>query len=113
MKGRIVLVPFPFDDLSGVKVRPAVCVTEAVTVHRHVVIAYVSSVVPSISLASDLVLDPADPDFRRTGLRVQSVVRLHRLATVRTRIFVRKLGDLSDRQSQQVETRLKQVFGLS
>jgi hypothetical protein len=25
MKGKVVLVPFPFDDLSTTKVRPAVC----------------------------------------------------------------------------------------
>jgi len=27
-KGKVVLVPFPFDDLSTAKVRPAVCLTE-------------------------------------------------------------------------------------
>ena len=112
MKGRIVLVPFPFDDLSGVKVRPAVCVTEAVTVHRHVVIAYVSSVVPPQLLASDLVLDPADPDFRQSGLQVRSVVRLHRLATVRTRLFIRQLGELSSRHLAQADEHLKHVFGI-
>jgi len=26
-KGKVVLVPFPFDDLSATKVRPAVCLT--------------------------------------------------------------------------------------
>lgn len=112
MKGNVVLVPFPFDDLSGIRVRPAVCVTEAITVHRHVVIAYVSSVAPAVALASDLVLDPTDPDFRRTGLQVRSVVRLHRLATVRTQLFIRTLGELSGRQLQQVEARLGRLFGL-
>ena len=27
-KGKVVLVPFPFDDLSSAKVRPAVCLME-------------------------------------------------------------------------------------
>jgi hypothetical protein len=26
-KGKVVLVPFPFDDLSATKVRPAFCLT--------------------------------------------------------------------------------------
>lgn len=30
MKGKVVLVPFPFDDLSANKVRPAVCLTNPV-----------------------------------------------------------------------------------
>jgi hypothetical protein len=29
-KGKVVLVPFPFDDLSTTKVRPAVCLTEPI-----------------------------------------------------------------------------------
>ena len=30
LKGKIVLVPFPFDDLSATKVRPAVCLTDSI-----------------------------------------------------------------------------------
>lgn len=30
MKYRIVLVPFPFDDLSGSKLRPALCLTDVI-----------------------------------------------------------------------------------
>ncbi|HXU31960.1 MAG TPA: type II toxin-antitoxin system PemK/MazF family toxin, partial [Thermoanaerobaculia bacterium] len=29
-KHKVVLVPFPFDDLSSTKVRPAVCLTEPI-----------------------------------------------------------------------------------
>ena len=29
-KGKIVFVPFPFDDLSSTKVRPAVCLTNPI-----------------------------------------------------------------------------------
>jgi DNA-directed RNA polymerase subunit RPC12/RpoP len=28
MRGKVVLVPFPFDDLVATKVRPAVCLTD-------------------------------------------------------------------------------------
>ncbi len=30
MKHKIVLVPFPFDDLTANKVRPAVCLTDEI-----------------------------------------------------------------------------------
>ncbi len=40
-KGKVVLGPFPFDDLSTAKVRPAVCLTEPIgelgAEHRHAV----------------------------------------------------------------------------
>jgi mRNA interferase MazF len=43
MKGKVVLVPFPLDDLSTCKVRPAVCLTYPVGPHRHVIMALISS----------------------------------------------------------------------
>ena len=46
-KGKVVLVPFPFDDLSTSKVRPAVCLTNPFGRYRHVVPAFVTSRVPS------------------------------------------------------------------
>ena len=67
-RGKVVLVPFPFDDLSSAKVRPAVCLTEPVGVHRHVVLAFVSSRRPREMLETDVVLDEDDADFAGTGL---------------------------------------------
>jgi mRNA interferase MazF len=36
-KGKIVLVPFPFDVLTADKVRPALCLTDAIGSHHHVI----------------------------------------------------------------------------
>ena len=58
MRYRVVLFPFPFDDLSGSKVRPAVCLTEAVGAHRHVVLAFITSAVPPRLEPTDVPLDP-------------------------------------------------------
>jgi len=33
-KHKVVLVPFPFDDLSSTKVRPAVCLTDLIGPHE-------------------------------------------------------------------------------
>lgn len=81
-KGKVVLVPFPFDDLSGSKVRPAVCLTDEIGAHRHIVLAFITSQNPPDALPSDVVFDPAADDFASTGLRLRSVLRLHRLLTV-------------------------------
>ena len=58
-KGKIFLVPFPFDDVSATKVRPAVCLTEPIGVYRHVVLAFITSQVPADSVDPDLALDPS------------------------------------------------------
>jgi len=35
MGGKVVLVPFPFDDLRATKVQPAVCLTDPIGTHRN------------------------------------------------------------------------------
>ena len=94
MKHKIVLVPFHFDDLSGLKVRPAVCLTDRIGIYDHVVIAFITSQAGKAKEPSDLIINSLDQDFSLTGLKVTSAVRLHRLITVPVRIIQRQLGDL-------------------
>lgn len=112
IKGKVVLVPFPFDDFSSTKVRPAVCLTNPIGPHRHVVLGFISSQVPVDILESDLLLDATKADFPSTGLRVSSVLRLHRLMTVTTSLFQRELGELSPQIQAEVDFRLRKLFGL-
>ena len=70
-RGKVVLVPFPFDDLATEKARPAVCLTEPVTSHRHIVLAFVTSRQPEEPLDTDVLLDPVahrrlDPTLQTT-----------------------------------------------
>ncbi len=60
-RGKIVLVPFPFDDRSAAKVRPAVCLPEPVGWHRHVILAFITSRIPSDLTGTDVVLDANAP----------------------------------------------------
>jgi mRNA interferase MazF len=111
-RGKIFLVPFPFDNISATKVRPAVCLTDPIGVYRHVVLAFITSqVLPDVE-DSDLVLEPNHSDFAATGLRVASTVRLHRLVTLRTSMLQRKLGELSPILQADVDEKLRKVFGL-
>ncbi len=111
-KGKVVLVPFPFDDLSAAKVRPAVCLTNPSGTHRHVILAFITSQIPASLASSDIVLDAQDPDFPTTGLRVSSTLRLHRLMTVTTSIIRRQLGELSPRLQTEANARLRDLFEL-
>jgi mRNA interferase MazF len=111
-RGKVVLVPFPFDDLATQKARPAVCLTEPVTSHRHVVLAFVTSRQPEESLATDVVLDPTDPGFSQTGLQVRSTVRIHRLLTVASSIIKRELGSLSPSMQTHVTEAVHRLFAL-
>jgi mRNA interferase MazF len=112
IKGKVVLVPFPFDDLSSAKVRPAVCLTEAIGAHRHVVLAFITSRVPTDLCSTDIVFDASSSDFPTTGLHVTSALRLHRLMTVTTAIITRELGELSPSMQNEVADKLRALFSL-
>ena len=42
MKSKIVLIPFPFDNFSEVKIRPALCLTNKVGKYDHIVVAFIN-----------------------------------------------------------------------
>lgn len=112
MKNKIVIVPFPFDDLSGQKARPAVCLTDEIKPHNHVVLAFITSKVSQSSSDTDFVIDSQDKDFIQTGLKVSSTIRLHRLMTISSKIITRELGELSEIQQTEIEQRLRRLFGI-
>jgi mRNA interferase MazF len=110
--GRVVLIPFPFDDLSGAKVRPAVCLTEPIGPHRHIVVAFITSRIQQSNLETDVSLGPQDPDFDQTGLRVASTICLHRLMTIAGSTILRELGSVSDSRLSEIRRRLLNLFQL-
>lgn len=109
-KHKVVLVSFPFDDLSGSKVRPVVCLTDSIGPYHHVLLAFVTSRVPATLLASDLVLNERDSDFSETGLRASSTLQLHRMMTATTALIRRELGQLSPRMQHEAAKRLQILF---
>jgi mRNA interferase MazF len=111
-KGKLVLVPFPFDDFSVTKVRPALCLTEPIGSFRHVVLAFLTSQLVTPLLDTDLELEPSHPDFPATGLNGRGTVRLHRMVTTATSLIRRELGTLSPALQVEVDIRLRKVFGL-
>jgi mRNA interferase MazF len=101
-RGKIFLIPFPFDDLSATKLRPTVCLTEPIGVNRHIVVAFITSREVTDLLPTDIALPTNHSGFPATGLRVNSVLRLHRLMTLSTISIQRELGRLSPSLEKEV-----------
>jgi mRNA interferase MazF len=110
--GDIYLARFPFGDVPGMKLRPVVLLTGAVGSVPEVLVAYISSVVPSQLLPSDLLLDPTRPEFQSTNLKSLSVLRLHKLATIHTASLVRYLGVVDGPAFDIVSKKLAVFLGL-
>ncbi len=111
-RGKVVLLPFPFDDLSATKVRPAICLTDPIGPYEHVILAFITSRVPEVLLDTDVMLSTERPGYADTGLRLPSVLRLHRLMTVATSLIRRELGILSPEMQTEVDEKLSRLFDL-
>jgi mRNA interferase MazF len=110
MRYRIVLVPFPFDDFSGTKLRPAAILTQPVGRYQHIVVAFITSVVARPPEASDIFLDPSASDMPASGLRHASQLRLHRLVSIPVALIRRSLGILPARIHGEISTKLNHLF---
>jgi mRNA interferase MazF len=83
-KGDIVLIPFPFSDLSGSKNRPAVILIETA---GDVTIAFITTQIKWNS-ENDILLQPSDLN----GLKKVSLIRLNKLATIDKGLVIGRLG---------------------
>jgi len=110
--GEIYLAHFPFGGSAGMKLRPVLLLTGPVGPVPEVLVAYISSVMPSTLLPSDLIVDPTHPDFASAKLKACSVVRLHKLATIHQRSLMRYLGWLEAGPMTGVGARLRTLLNL-
>ena len=102
MKGKVVLIQFPFDDLSSSKVRPAYCLTDAIGTYHHIIFALITSRIPEAPLNTDIILQPEHLDFVNSGLRQASTLRLDHLVTLRQSLIRRELGSLTSETQASV-----------
>lgn len=112
MKNRIVLVPFPFDDFSNTKVRPALCLTDIISNYEHIVICFISSKVSKANESSDIILNITDKNFEKSGLKVSLTIRLHRLLTIPKSLIQRELGVLPNQLERLTEIKIKELFNI-
>ncbi len=103
-KGDVILVRYPFSDLSGSKVRPSVVVSAP----------HVSDdmfIVPLTSKSSSLFAGEfALADWRNAGLNVPSVVK-RGIYTIEDSIVIKKIGRLSGPDSTMLATSLHEWLG--
>jgi mRNA interferase MazF len=109
MKGKIVLVPFPFTDLTSAKLRPALIIHEG---QEDVVVAFISSKVQSALSEADVLVSKKDAGFKMSGLKVDSLIKLDKIATVLKDLVVGELGELAEEPRREVNRKLRKMFEL-
>ncbi|QDL08191.1 MazF family transcriptional regulator [Brasilonema octagenarum UFV-E1] len=104
-KNDIILVRYPFSDLSSSKVRPAV-VVNAPHVSQDIIITPLTSKTGSL-LEGEFVLS----DWAAAGLNVLTAVK-RGLYTVHESLIVTTIGKLANSDVEQLEQSLRSWLGL-
>lgn len=102
--GDVVVVSFPFSDLSGRKRRPALVVAAAE--FNNVILCQITSKAYTSRIAINLISD----DFITNSLPIASYVRPDKLFTTDPRIIERKVGSLKPIKRRQVLAQLRALF---
>ena len=98
MKGDIVVIPFPFSDLSGIKRRPALVITDLSG--NDVILCQVTSVARNDGYA--IPIDTAD--FETGTLPVKSFVRANKIFTADRNLIVYPACRLKPEKIQAIMT---------
>lgn len=111
-RGDVVLVPFPFTDLTDVRQRPGVVVSADWfnDSRPDLVLAAVTSRIPA-SLGSDELLI-SGPDLAEAGLPSDSIIRAGKLFTIDRSLVRRTLGSAPDSLISLLNEKIRAVFEL-
>jgi mRNA interferase MazF len=103
-KGDIVAIPFPFSDLSGSKLRPALVLSSLRG--DDVILCQITSK----NRFDEYSVQLAEPDLCSTNLRESSTIRPNRIFTADKAIISYRLGQLSEHKIKEVERKLMQIL---
>lgn len=112
--GDIVLVTFPFTNLAGSKLRPAVVISSD-EVHREeedLTLLFVSSVISDPLQSYELLFRTEHPDFSKSGLKKDSIFKANKIATIQKKLVKRKLGMLGSQIREELEKTFKKAVTL-
>jgi mRNA interferase MazF len=104
-KGEIVLVRYPFSDLSGSKVRPAIVVNPRHASKDLFVIPLTSQT--TRLLTGEFVLS----EWKNSGLNVASAVK-RGVFTIHESLVVKSIGTISKSDAGKVDDSLRGWFGI-
>ena len=104
--GEIILIPFPFAELSNKKVRPVVVITETDDKYKDLVVSAISSVVPSKISRREILLKPD----KVNNLRANSIIKVDRIVTLKREDKIADLGKLSSKELAEFKNILSEII---
>jgi mRNA interferase MazF len=93
--------------LSATKVRPALVLYEG---EKDVVVAFISSRTEKPE-STDIIISEKHPEFKLTGLKLESVVKLNKVATITKDLIIGEIGEIGAKLKKEVSRKITEVYG--
>lgn len=104
VKGDVVVLPFPFSDLSKSKKRPALVI--ASLEGDDIILCQITSEARIDNYSITL----TNSDFKQGSLNLTSMIRPNRLFTADKSIILYKIGSLKESKIKEVEKEIVKIF---
>jgi len=104
VKGDVVVVPFPFSDLSQAKRRPALVLTNLEG--DDLILCQITSQ----QVRDQYAIKLDQEDFEAAGLRQRSNIRPNRIFTADSHIVLYRVGHLKQEKVSEVITKVVQIL---
>ncbi len=104
--GQVVVFRFPQTDLEEDKIRPALLLGRLPGEHDDWLICMISSQTRQYISGFDEIIEDSSEDFKQSGLKVTSVVRVGRLAVVSAEMLLGAIGEISGDRLNRVKKNL-------
>ena len=104
VKGDIVVIPFPFSDLSTSKRRPAIVLAD--NIGDDIILSQITS--RNVSDSMSIAIDPND--VTNGNLNVASNIRPNKLFTADESIILYRIGTLKADKLKAVITKVIEIF---
>ena len=104
VKGDVVVIPFPFSDLSQIKRRPALVITELNG--EDIILCQITSQ----SIFDLYAISLNDEDFHSGSLKKKSNIRPNRIFTADALIILYKIGHIENDKLEEVINKIIQII---
>ena len=104
--GQVVVFQFPQTDLEEGKLRPALLLEKLPGEYDDWLICMISSQTRQYIDGFDEIVEDSSDDFKQSGLKLTSVIRVGRLAVVSGEVLLGAIGEISNERLNRVRKNL-------
>ncbi len=112
-RGDVVLIKFPYTDLSSTKVRPALVVSSDsyTQLSADAIFVAISSNLTKPQ-PFDVEINPTNHEFSATGLKAPALIKADKIARLSKSLASRHLGQAGPNTMTKVDSVISDVLGL-